>query len=216
MLWRWVPYWVATIAVCATRAKADPDPYAVGTPDLAPATQVAPAPPSTQREAGYRDHPVHLELILGADTRVGELGMSLEYALGDALSLGAGVGTNGFGAEWALNARVRPLWWRVPNGSVFYALTLEGSLSRATEGSVDLVPCIDGCEDTSVVPQTVYFAQGELGWEAMTRKGFTFRVSSGFANAIGSRLWRCSEHAAYCKPPAQQFFVQTFALGLAF
>jgi hypothetical protein len=65
-------------------------------------------------------------------------------------SLGAGVGTNGSGPEWAANARLRPVWWRTPNGSFFHALTLEGSVSRATENS-GFVLFIDDSVDTSVV-----------------------------------------------------------------
>ena len=201
-----------------SRSWDDPDPEPTPEPSVEPEHRsVAPA---ARRAAGYRDHPFHFELIFGGDTRVGELGIALEYALGDALSLGAGVGTNGFGAEWAANARLRPIWWRTPTGSFFQALTLEGSVSRATQtsGEVNLGPgCEEECTDTNVVPQTVYWSQAEVGWEGMIRNGFSFRASSGIANAIGSRVWRCeSPTATYCNVPARQYFVQTFALGVAF
>jgi hypothetical protein len=207
-----------TLPAGLSRSWDDPDPGPTPEPSVEPEHRsVAPA---ARREAGYRDHPFHFELIFGGDTRVGELGMAFEYALGDALSLGVGVGSNGYGAEWAANARLRPIWWRTPTGSFFQALTLEGSVSRATQtsGEVNLGPgCEEECTDTNVVPQTVYWSQAELGWEGMIRNGFSFRASSGIANAIGSRVWRCeSPTAAYCNVPARQYFVQTFALGVAF
>jgi len=77
-----------------------------------------------------------------------------------------------------------------------------GGLAVEGHGDSGFVLCIDDCVDTSVVPQTVYWAQGELGWEGMLRNGFTFRASSGFANVIGSRLWHCSEYAAHLRAPA--------------
>jgi hypothetical protein len=71
---RWLAEcWVVLIVCCAAAAGATES-----------------APPSVLG-AGYRDHPVHLELIAGADTRVGELerlnmlsGIRCQWALGMA------------------------------------------------------------------------------------------------------------------------------------
>lgn len=175
------------------------------------AAAIEPAPPTP---AGYRDHPLHLEWIFGADTRVGEFGFSAEYALGDPLSIGVGVGVNDQGPEWSAHARLRPIWARTPGGAFFQALTVEGALSTAMQGNgIDI--CFDECR-AGVVPQTVYWGQAELGWEGMLRGGFTIRVSSGIANALGSRRWQCDDGTSSCNTPSRQLYVQTFALGYAF
>lgn len=164
--------------------------------------------------AGYRDHPLHLEWIFGADTRVGELGVSAEYAPGELLSIGLGIGMNYEGPEYSAHARLRPIWARTPGGDFFQALTVEGSLSRATQGNGFQI-CVDECE-AGVVAQTVYWGQVEVGWEGMLRHGFTVRASSGIATALGSRLWHCEGEASSCQAPPRQLYVQTFALGYAF
>jgi len=207
MLWRVGPLCLVMTALWVSRARAE----------VSPEPEPAPPRPAMHKDAGYRDHPFKYDLIFGADTRVGEFGMSFEYAPGDPLSLGVGVGSNGYGPEWSANARLRPVWSRTPSGSFFQALTVEGSVSSATLNSgFEWYGC-DDCPDTRIIPQTVYWGQGELGWEGMLRNGFTFRASSGFANAIGSRKWQCeSAEAVHCDAPPRQFYVQTFALGVAF
>ena len=216
MRWGGVAIWVVTVALGASRARAESElPSDVDPADWKP-TSPPPAPKPAVHQAGYHTRPVHLELLFGADTRVGELGVSLEYNLGNPLALGVGVGTNSLGAAWAAHARARPIWWQTANGNFFHALTIEGSVSRAGYNSgIDLSALCD-CTPTGVVAQTVYWAQGEVGWEGMLGNGFSFRASSGLASAIGSRHWQCLPEDPTCHPPPRQLYVQTFALGVAF
>jgi hypothetical protein len=239
MLGRWLLFCVALGASWATHARADfnlgadddalddAPPQVTATPPVAtPTPKRAPLFEIHAPSAGYGNRPFHLELVTGVATKVGVLGLAGEYDLGNPLSVGAGIGSNILGTDWEIHARVRPVYSLTPNGSFFSALTVEGAFARSVNTNTNLdigFTCNDDdngeCADPSALPQTVYWAQAELGWEGMFRNGLTLRVATGAARELGSPTWQCklSGQIVPCTSlPDRTLFVQTFAVGYAF
>jgi hypothetical protein len=242
MLGRSLLFCVALVAAWTSHARADFDSLEAeqagspSTPPTGPALEPEPEPLHEQpvpadaiqsERAGYGARLFHVELITGVATTVGLLGIAGELNLGNPLSIGAGLGENGMGTDWEAHARWRPAYSVTPSGSFFTGLSLEGAFASSLNTNTNFAIAVDcnpddihgGCYDIAVVPQRVYWAQGELGWEGMFRSGLTLRVASGLARELGSPNWRCElrGQTVPCDSlPARTVFVQTFAIGYAF
>lgn len=242
--WRLLPFLVVFGSAWAAHAHADFDSTATAFPPwphaeapesergaaAPPAPKLAP-PESRAPAAGYAARPFHLELIAGVATTVGLLGVAGDIDLGNALSLGGGIGTNILGRDYEAHVRVRPLYKLSADRAFFSALTLEAAFASSLNSNTnsDLLPFGDcnsldinsSCYDPPVVPERVYWAQAELGWEVMFASGVTLRLATGFAQEIRSPNWHCrgydSNSALPCHSlPARLVFVQAFAVGYAF
>jgi len=240
MHWRSLPYLVAFGSAWAAHAQADFDSTATAFPPwphtetpepepraAAPRRPELAEPQSREPRAGYGQRPLHLELVTGVATTVGLVGVAGELDLGNPLSLGAGVGGNGYGVDWEVHARFRPIYSLPPERHFFSALTVQGTFASSLNSNTSLIPGIDcdtndihdGCYAPPVVPERVYWAQSELGWEGMFQSGLTLRVATGLARELGSPSWHCeiSGQIVPCGSlPARTVFVQTFAVGYAF
>lgn len=195
----------------------------------------AAAEASEPRAPKFSDHPLAIEARSGLATSVGLIGVVAELTPLDWLTLGGGVGDNGYGAILGAHLRLRPLIFEPTRHASLTALTLESAYSRGRHGGFDFDPTFGGlcegspddpksqCYRPSLVPQRIDWFQLEVGVENRLASGFTFRFSAGGATALGWPAWHCTNlgQPAACLPngrsePGRSLLVLTMALGYAF
>jgi hypothetical protein len=205
---------VGMVGTITTRATAD-EPLPVYPVDANEAPSVVANDDASRPR--FDDHPLALELRLGAAAATGVLGVVLEYNVHDRLALNAGVGTNLLGLSNSVGARVRPWVLASGNRKQLHALVLEGSLSRsvyAGEWGGGIL-----CEDRCTQPRYVAWAQGELGWEARFGQ-WQVHTSLGAASLLGDPQFSCAHGQAdpdHCgSRVARVLFSQTIGVGYAF
>jgi hypothetical protein len=173
-----------------------------------------------------------LQLRTGLATSVGFVGALGEFNLHDRLAINAGVGTNFYGLSSAVGLRLRPIIFSSSIGTTHgaaYAITLEGSLSRAAFGEqprLDLSYCLEECPSPSPRLQTRYVSWGqlELGVEMRAAERYQFLGSLGWSKMLGSPTFTCVSDATgerrNCADDdtriTRRVFVITFAVGYAF
>lgn len=182
----------------------------------------------------FSDRPIGIEARTGLATSVGLIGVVAELTPLDWVTLGGGVGENGYGAIFGTHLRLRPLIFDAAPHEALIAITLETAYSRGRHGGFDFDPLSALCEGSpddprsscyrpTVVPQLIDWFQVEVGVELRIDSGFTFRFSAGGAGALGWPRWQCTSQGqpAPClsngrSEPSRSLLVLTSALGYAF
>jgi hypothetical protein len=123
--------------------------------------------------------------IVGIGTPVGELGAELAVAPIEWLELTGAVGTNIFGAQFALGGRARlPFTDR-------WSATLGGGWSEGAYGTVHLCWYIDGCGPDW--RGMIQWANVEGGFEYHHRRGFALRIFAGLGIPLNPDGLQCRE-----------------------
>lgn len=183
-----------------------------------------------ENEAGFTTRRFVLQTRTGFATSVGFVGVLAELNLHDRLAINAGIGSNFYGWSPAFGVRVRPIVVTSNIGtrrSVAFALTLEGSLSRAAFGEQPRIGvyCIEECRPPPPRLQTRYVSWGqlELGFEMRAAEHYQFLGSLGAAKMLGEPrftcTWQTTMESFDCTTDTRitpRVFVLTFAVGYAF
>lgn len=170
-----------------------------------------------------------LQARTGIATSVGFVGVLGEVNLHDRLAVNAGVGTNFYGWSPAFGVRLRPLLFTSKVGTrrdAIYAITLEGSLSRAAYGEPPKLPvyCIEACQPSPrLETRYVSWGQVELGFEMLAAERYQFLGSFGWSKMLGDPSFSCVREATGerfdCSHDTRitpHVFVISFAAGYAF
>ncbi|MEO6598256.1 MAG: hypothetical protein ABIQ16_00175, partial [Polyangiaceae bacterium] len=120
-----------------------------------------------QTEPDFTTRRFVLQARTGIATSVGFFGVLGEFNLHDRLAINAGVGTNFYGWSPAFGVRLRPIIFTSNIGTrrgAVYAITLEGSLSRAAYGDPPrfVAYCIEACHPPPPHLETRYVSWGQI------------------------------------------------------
>jgi hypothetical protein len=146
----------------------------------------APAPPTKpSRQVRFDERRFSIVSILGFATTVGLAGAGAQYTLAEAVTLGAGVGTNAVGPQFTGYVNLRPLHWSANKVAIGVGPQIAYAAGPYTE-MLDYWPDGEG-GSRSRMPHDAQWIQVDLGVDVQSANGFVFRFSQGVARMLNPR-----------------------------
>jgi hypothetical protein len=164
----------------------------------------------------FRDRPISVVGVTGFGTPLGLIGVAGQYVVLEALTLGAGIGTNDQGLQLSAYANFRPLHWSGRSVAFAVGPQLAYATGPWAPFSVNGLFSGGGSSDDRYVVDRAHWLQADLGLEVQTKGGVVFRFSHGAAFLLNPGSGRCEGE---CPPPestSEALFTTAITLGYAF
>jgi hypothetical protein len=171
-------------------------------------------PPIAMAPVRFEHRPISVVGVAGFGAPLGLVGIAGQYALAEALSLGAGAGTNSQGLQLSVFANLRPLHWSAR--SVAIAVGPQVAYATGPWDPLEIYATGHGSNDGQYVFDRAHWLQVDLGLEVQSKGGFVFRFSHGAAFLLNPNGGHC-EGAASCPMNTEKvLFTMAMTLGYAF
>jgi hypothetical protein len=162
----------------------------------------------------FEHRPVSVVGVTGFGAPLGLLGVAGQYALAEALSLGAGAGINSQGLQLSVFADLRPLHWSAR--SVAIAVGPQVAYATGPWAPLEIHASGHDTNDAQYVFDRAHWLQVDLGVEVQSKGGVVFRFSQGAAFLLNPDGGHC-EGAPSCPMNTEKvLFTMAITLGYAF
>jgi len=183
----------------------------------------APATPTAakqSRQVRFDERPFAIVSILGFASPVGLAGAGAQYSLAEAVTVGAAVGVNNVGPQFAGYVNLRPLHWSTSKVAIGVGPQIAYAAGPYVGFEVPIPGAHGESSPSSYPPHDAQWIQLDLGVEVQSKSGFVFRFSHGAARMLNPR-GECGTAGGFCdyangRSDDDLLFTTSLTLGYAF